>query len=80
MSQSASNAVDRILSGKPLKFTITIHKPDGGKIEFQSDKPASLDWNNESRSLWIITADYPKNYVCEHERGMVIIQEENPKP
>lgn len=80
MSQSASNAVDRILSGKPLKYTITIHKADGTKIEFQSEKPASLDWNNETRSVWIITESYPKNYVCEHERGMVIFTEENPKP
>lgn len=80
MSQSSSNAVDRILSGKPLKYTITIHKADGSKIEFQSDKNASLDWNNESRSLWIVTDNYPKNYICEYEKGMVIIQEENPKP
>ena len=53
MSQASVNEAVRVLSNTPLKFTITIHKPDGKKIELQSDREPIIDWNNAARCLYL---------------------------
>ena len=80
MSQAASNAIDRIITGRKLKYTVTVHKTDGSKIEFQTDKYVALDWNNEARSLWLKSGEYGSPPIMEMEKGMVVLTEENPTP
>lgn len=81
-SQHEANHALRVLSGKPLKFTIRIHKPDGSVIEFQAEGPPKVVFNTEARTLWIeqYSSAYTNPMVCPFEPGMIILTEENPKP
>ena len=78
-SQSAANAVMRVLVGKPLKYTVRVHKADGSVIEFQCDSYPKLEFHRELRSMVISTNDYDNNPIMEWETGMVMLAEENPK-
>lgn len=76
-----TNKAVRVLSGKPMKFTVRIHMANGSIIEYQSDNTPQLDWSNDARALWIKDGGYGGGGpVVQHEPGMVILTEENPKP
>jgi len=78
-SQSAANKVLRVLTGKPLKYTVRIHKADGSVIEFQSNCKPDLKWDNEARSLWIKHGEYDGTPIMPYEAGTLIMTEENPQ-
>lgn len=78
-SQSGANALTRVIVGKPLKYTIVIHKADGSAIEFQSQETASLIFDTEARALWIKQKGYEGGPIMAWEPGMIILVEENPK-
>lgn len=78
-----ANKVLRVLDGKRLKFTCRVHCPDGRVIEWQSDCVPKVDWNNDTRSVWIVQSA-SESYGNQHpvmpfEPGMIILAEENPK-
>lgn len=77
-SQSAANKVIRVLSGKPLKYTCRVHKPDGSVIEWQSDARIKLHYNDEARALWVAAGDYANEPIMAWEPGMILLAEENP--
>lgn len=79
-SQSQVNRAIRVLTGERKKYTVRIFMPDGSETEFQSDKPASLRWNNEARALWIVNDEFPEKPVMAYRDGMAILSEENPTP
>ena len=78
-SQSAANAVMRVLVGKPLKYTVRVHKADGSVTEFQCDDSVRVVHLVEARSLWLCQGDYENKPIMPYESGMVILREENPK-
>lgn len=63
MSQAAVNEAIRVLSNKPLKFTVTVHKPNGEKIEFQTEREPKLDWNEPARCLYLYIGVESYTYV-----------------
>ena len=76
-SQSAANAVMRVLVGKPLKYTVRVHKTDGSVIEFQSNCKPDLKWDDQARSLWIKHGEYDGTPIMPYETGMMIFTEAN---
>lgn len=78
-SQHEANNLIRVLSNKPLKFTVRIFLPDGRAVEYQSDNKASILWLDAARTLWIFSAGYDGTPICEYVPGSVILCEENPK-
>lgn len=52
MSQEAANKAVRVLTGKPLKFTVMILFKDGTEIEFQSDDQPTPAYNEQTRSCF----------------------------
>ena len=67
----------RVLTGKPLKFTVRIYKNSGEVVEFQTNDKPKPEFNAEDRCLWI-ECGYD-NPVMRYEPGMVMLTEENPK-
>ncbi len=78
-SVQAANSVMRVLTDKPLKFTVTVHKADGSKIEFQSDDAPKLHYDDQARALWIASGTYANVPIMAYEQGMIITTEENAK-
>jgi hypothetical protein len=78
-SQSAVNAMVRVLEGKPLKYTVTVHLPDGSKVEFQSTKAPVLKYNDEARGLWLSDGEYSSSApIMPWPPGAIMLVEENP--
>jgi hypothetical protein len=78
-SVAAANHFTRVLSGKPLKYTVRIFSADSRIVEFQSGATPKLKFEAEDQHLWIETDGYPDNYpVCRYEPGMFITCEKNP--
>lgn len=69
----------RVLSGKPLKYTVTLHLPDGSRVEFQSNTTPKVKFHDEARCLWLCAGDYSADPVMEWVPGAIILTEENPK-
>lgn len=80
MSQGHANAVLRVLEGKTLAYTVTVHKPDGKKIEFQTDAKPFVKFDDDTRRDWIMVTgkDYSNSQIMEWERGMILLVEKNP--
>lgn len=75
-----ANQVIRVLTGKPMKYTVRIFRENGQAVEFQSENVPKLDWDNEARALWIKEGGYGGAPIIRHEHGMIVLTEENPKP
>ena len=80
MSQSQANAVLRVLEGKPRKYTVQIHRPDGSKVEFQTETIPYVQYESSTRKEWVSlkTEDYNYVMITEWERGMILLVEKNP--
>ena len=76
-SQSAANAVMRVLVGKPLKYTVRVHKADGSVIEFQANIEPKLHFDSELRAVVLAAGKYNDSPIMEWEKGMVVQMEEN---
>lgn len=76
-----ANKALRVLTGKRLKYTLRLHLPDGKVTEWQSDKTPSLDWDNNSRSVWLVQrgSDYSNVPLMQWVDGAVLLVEENDK-
>ena len=72
-----ANKLLRVLEGKPLKFTVRVHLPDGSKVEFQTEKPPKIKWNDEARELWLHQGDYEAKPVMAWVTGSILLTEEN---
>lgn len=81
-SQFEANKVIRVLSGKPLKYTVRVHQPDGSVIEFQTDKLVKVEYNSDTRAIWLhqSVGDYSSCPVMQWVPGSICLMEENPKP
>jgi hypothetical protein len=83
MSQIETNRAVRMLTSKPLKFTIRVQRKDGSVIEIQSDHPCKTDFNVETRSLLLVTkvsGEYGSEYpICDWSAVDYVQMEENPK-
>lgn len=84
-SQHEANKVLRVIEGKQMKYTIRIHRASGKILEFQSDHPPDVGYDQDTRCDWIRSKvdgeSYPTAYpVCRFEPGDVILTEANPKP
>lgn len=73
-----SNKVARVLSGKPLKYTVRVHNPDGSVVEFQAALKPNLGFFVEDRSLWLMGSDYGTNPIMKWVDGSILLVEENP--
>lgn len=73
------NKAIRVLSGKPLKHTVRVHKTDGAVIEWQCEEKPELKWHDESRCLTLRDGAYPHSVIMMWEAGMICLTEENPK-
>lgn len=76
-SQHDANKVVRVLSGKPLKYTVRVHKPDGSILEYQSVGKPVVEFHNEARALWLRESDYG-SFVMAWQDGSILLVEENP--
>jgi hypothetical protein len=78
-SQDEANKALRVLSGKPLKFTIRLHRLSGGVVEWQSDSNVTVKWNDEARCLWFTQGGYDTRPIMPYQDGDMLLTEENPK-
>jgi len=81
MSQGEVNKVLRVLSGKPLKYTVRLLLKDGTEREFQAENPPSLDYNSEARDLFLIaqaTGDYISYPIIRWSEVQMMNCERNP--
>jgi len=81
MSQSAINEAIRVLSGKKLKFTAVVNKPDGSKIEFQTDREPEIKWHDDLRCVYLYLS--PEQYIrfpsMKWEDDYILTCEKNPE-
>lgn len=69
----------RVLNGKPLKFTVRVHRADGSVIEFQADSRPKLNFNTEARALFLYSGDYEAAPILAWESGMIVLCDDNEK-
>lgn len=81
-SQHEANKAIRVLSGKPLKYTVRVYIPDGRVIEFQTEKLVKVEYNSDTRAIWLhqSVGDYSSVPVMQWIEGSILLMEENPKP
>lgn len=82
LSMAEANKVTRVLTGKSLKYTCTVHFPDGTKLEFQAERAPGLTWDDKLRCRVVtcITEDHDSWEVCIAPEGTALTVETNPKP
>lgn len=80
MGQAQVNQVLRVLEGKALAYTVTVHKPDGKRVEFQAEAKPFVKFDDDTRRDWIMVTgkDYSNSQIMEWERGMILLVEKNP--
>jgi len=66
MSQGEVNKVLRVLSGKPLKYTVRLLLKDGSERELQADTVPKLEYNLQDRGLFlcgqVVSDDYTSTF------------------
>lgn len=78
-SQAEANKMIRVLSGKPKKYTVTVHLPDGRCIEFQHEYKPAIKFFDEDRCLWVMVGQYNATEpVMKFPDGAILMVEENP--
>ena len=79
MSQAAVNEAVRVLTQRPLAFTVVIHMKNGTVYEVQSKKEPKIKWSNESRSsqLCVDVDSYDFSPVCEWSEVGAVFTEKN---
>lgn len=79
-SQFEANKAIRVLSEKPLKYTVRVNLPDGKVVEWQTEKAVRIEFNSDARALWLHQAvgDYSSYPVMEWPKGAILLMEENP--
>ena len=76
-SQSVANKVLRVLGGKRLKYTITIHFRNGEELELQSDDRSQTKHDSETRTVGV-HLNYDNQHVCDMADVLWMHCEENP--
>lgn len=61
MSNSEANKVVRVITGRRLKFTVTILRKDGAVVEFQSDRTPDVIFSNEIQQPLVTCIVDPKD-------------------
>ncbi len=79
-SQFEANKVLRVLSNKPLKFTVRVHLPDDRIFEWQAADRPTVKWNDHARGLWLYHGQYGDCVCMAWPDGAILLCEENPKP
>jgi hypothetical protein len=76
-SVAHSNKLLRVLVGKPRKYTVQVHKPDGTIIEFQSDHYPSVSYCDPMRML-VLNRSYGE-FITAWDPTYILLVEDNPK-
>jgi hypothetical protein len=77
---SEINKLTRVLAtGEArMKFTIRINFPDGRAVEWQSDEPVNVGWNQDLREPWLYhTSNYRNCAIMKWTEGSIVICERN---
>jgi len=80
-SQAEANKLLRVLTGKKLKYTVTLHYPDGRRVEFQCDSKVDVKFDDNTRKEWLVHVggDYTSAAITEWVPGTIILVETNPE-
>lgn len=74
-----TNKAIRVLSGEKLKYSHRIILLDGKELEFQSAESIKVEYNDQTRSLWLCYHGYGGAPIMPYQDGMIVLTEENPK-
>lgn len=76
-----ANKLLRVLAGQSarLKFTVRVHRSDKTIVEWQSNNPVKVKWNDDARALWYVQGDYETRPIMPYRDGDMLLVEENPE-